>query len=457
MIISSLITIANRLNIMNNTLIIKKFGPLKDNEVQIKDIILVLGPQASGKSTFAKLVYYFLSIKSQIIDVLSLILSDSIDSKYFFTLIQKSLRNELYGYFDSFLLREYFDVCYYFSDDLFIHIYNNNKRDYKIVFSSKLRTALQALVNSVKEYKKNNNVSLLGSSNISSIKEQKISFLNEQSERINNIINNRLDDKIYIPASRSYVNKFTDLQFFKPIDNQFRNIDLLDQEFSAFVGYLKKHYNLSLEEQLNIYKNNKLFGVNYNFKFPKEAQKLIVKILKGEYHTNGKNEHIVFNDTKGEHKIEVAFSSSGQQESLWILNILYRQILEEGNFYTVIEEPEAHLYPDAQNNIAKLIALAANKGVKLLVTTHSPYFLGCLSTLFYAKTVENKIKPQVIPNKVVPDFFRLDINKASIYYIKNGKLVNVYDKKAEYITVEVIDKASEENNNRLDKLIDFEG
>ena len=47
-------------------LIIKDFGPLKNVELEISDFLVLIGPQASGKSTIAKSIFYFKFIKSQL-------------------------------------------------------------------------------------------------------------------------------------------------------------------------------------------------------------------------------------------------------------------------------------------------------------------------------------------------------------------------------------------------------
>lgn len=41
----------------------------------------------------------------------------------------------------------------------------------------------------------------------------------------------------------------------------------------------------------------------------------------------------------------------------------------------IIEEPEAHLHPEAQRNIAKTVVHLIRAGVRVMVTTHSDYFL----------------------------------------------------------------------------------
>ncbi len=41
----------------------------------------------------------------------------------------------------------------------------------------------------------------------------------------------------------------------------------------------------------------------------------------------------------------------------------------------IIEEPESHLHPEAQRGIAKTIVRLVRSGVRVVVTTHSDYFL----------------------------------------------------------------------------------
>lgn len=59
--------------------------------------------------------------------------------------------------------------------------------------------------------------------------------------------------------------------------------------------------------------------------------------------------------------VAVGFTSSGQQESLWILNLILIFLLSERKVFLVIEEPEAHLFPEAQTEMVRLIVLLANQ------------------------------------------------------------------------------------------------
>ena len=61
---------------MKQKIIIKNFGPIKDVEMEIDDFTIFIGPQTSGKSTIAKSVFFFLSLR----DDLSKMISEIIDN-----------------------------------------------------------------------------------------------------------------------------------------------------------------------------------------------------------------------------------------------------------------------------------------------------------------------------------------------------------------------------------------
>jgi predicted ATPase len=50
---------------------IKNFGPLVDVDIDLPDVMLLIGAQASGKSTLAKLVFYFRSLRKDLIEILN--------------------------------------------------------------------------------------------------------------------------------------------------------------------------------------------------------------------------------------------------------------------------------------------------------------------------------------------------------------------------------------------------
>lgn len=61
--------------------------------------------------------------------------------------------------------------------------------------------------------------------------------------------------------------------------------------------------------------------------------------------------------------------------------ILFLKYLVNPGDLVVLEEPESHLHPAAQRQMARGIARLVNSGVKVLITTHSDYFVGQLNNL----------------------------------------------------------------------------
>ncbi|QKG80803.1 AAA family ATPase [Tenuifilum thalassicum] len=48
-------------------IIIKNFGPIDNVELSIKPFMVFIGPQASGKSTISKSIYFFKSLRNDIL------------------------------------------------------------------------------------------------------------------------------------------------------------------------------------------------------------------------------------------------------------------------------------------------------------------------------------------------------------------------------------------------------
>ena len=113
-------------------------------------------------------------------------------------------------------------------------------------------------------------------------------------------------------------------------------------------------------------------------------EELCQQVLHGKYLYDGKEQWIV---TDKNHKIRLADSSSGQQEALPLLMVLAMQTTlsrrRGGINRVLIEEPEAHLYPTAQESIVDTIGsiLKTIDHVGCIITTHSPFILCCLNNV----------------------------------------------------------------------------
>lgn len=111
---------------------------------------------------------------------------------------------------------------------------------------------------------------------------------------------------------------------------------------------------------------------------------LIKSIIKGEYVFDNGEERLKINNSS---YVKINYASSGQQETVWMLNLLFYYLLSPRKCMIIVEEPEAHLYPDSQKYMAEALALFVKVGIKLIVTTHSPYILGEFNNLLYADEI----------------------------------------------------------------------
>ena len=60
----------------------------------------------------------------------------------------------------------------------------------------------------------------------------------------------------------------------------------------------------------------------------------------------------------------------------------------------IIEEPEAHLHPAAQTQVAKMLARLVRAGVRVLITTHSDWLLKQIGILIREGELEKQLGKQ---------------------------------------------------------------
>lgn len=69
------------------------------------------------------------------------------------------------------------------------------------------------------------------------------------------------------------------------------------------------------------------------------------------------------------------------------MNLLFFYLLEDKPSCIILEEPEAHLYPDSQKYMAEALGDFVNVGNQIVVMTQSPYILGELNSLEYISEI----------------------------------------------------------------------
>ena len=71
-------------------------------------------------------------------------------------------------------------------------------------------------------------------------------------------------------------------------------------------------------------------------------------------------------------------TTSSMVSELAPVALFLRHLVKPGDLF-ILEEPESHLHPASQRHMARGIARLVNAGVKVIITTHSDYFVGQLN------------------------------------------------------------------------------
>ncbi len=421
-------------------IVINKLGPIDYCSLEINDFMVFTGPQASGKSTIAKSIFFFKNMKN--------LISMQVNKRFFSEgdTLELSTKNRLIKEIRSIFLQtfgstwcmdKHMSVEYYYTTSIYIKICLKNDpiapNYIWIEFSEELREFLD----------KYDDLQLRELSHICNNGDLKKSI----DEFFGNC-----EEVIYIPAGRSMMTLFSSqLMFMYSVmnDDQKRSLDYCTQNYLERIMQLKPSFSNSLQELI---KNKiELTDIKIDKECLQQSAELMKQILHGEYRNIDGEERL---QVGKERYVKINFASSGQQEAVWILNVVFYYLLNNKKSYFIIEEPESHLFPNAQKLITEFISLAKNNGNKILLTTHSPYILGTINNMLYANRISKKVDLTEL-GKVIDPLKWLDFQKMSAYYVQDGKMDSCTDDEFEAINNDIIDGASETINTDYEKMVDL--
>lgn len=122
-------------------IIVNNFGPIKEADVELGKFNIFIGEPASGKSTLAKLVYFFKSLKEEVKEFV--LYSNAPISR-----VATTIQSKFSLYFGSSRnLADDFSVIYYYNDIDFIKLYRTNslKIDIEDSFFRRINESLHFL------------------------------------------------------------------------------------------------------------------------------------------------------------------------------------------------------------------------------------------------------------------------------------------------------------------------
>ncbi|MFM2060394.1 MAG: hypothetical protein RLZZ507_64 [Cyanobacteriota bacterium] len=423
---------------------IENFGPVKKFEADVTDVMLLIGPQASGKSTISKSIFLFKSIKDEIFD--NIYANDLENSSLLFIY----LHSKILTYFG--IKPDIFSLTYQYSKEKHIKI-SGSRYKTNIEVSGTLVKELDLLITEILNYKIISKEQQNKFNSLEELRElesnRRLQF-NYFKSRIYNIFEEP-HSSVFIPAGRSLMSTLTDqLQEIKNPDT----LDYFTKSFVERINLLKTYFT----DDLNTLIENRDISLNLGSDLSELLKTLLKKILKGEYRFNAEldKERIYF---KNNQYVKLQYASSGQQESVWILLLIFRYILDKTSVFMVFEEPEAHLYPETQSDIVELIGLLANVyNNQIIITTHSPYILSAFNNLLYAYQVgKNKIgNEREAVESIVNSKSWINPDRISAYFISENGYESIIDEELKLIQAEKIDSASSIINDKFNDLFNLD-
>jgi predicted ATPase len=417
-------------------IIIKNFGPIKYAEIEVKKILVLIGEQASGKSTIAKLIYFFKTIQE---DLFSQIYRDKQNQSLDINSdILSPIQQKFYNFFGPTNNLPDFEITFYYSfnENKFLKLSNDENKKMKISpIDTFINEKFTILASDIKFRLRQEYLNINKNRNIQPLikEEEKIKYAQQLYDLLNDLFQNKQRDLLFIVAGRSatvaypifekYFSQSIEINLKQniPIDNYERSSKTLDEillekfieKFVRVKDIFKKFRNF--EGLIESYSENNIKEKLY------QVKNKIDKILKGEYRIDDLGEKILFNKETEEY-IYLSNTSSGQQESIRILQDIFLNILDNTKVLRILEEPEAHLFPVAQKQLIELLALMVNQNDdnQLIITTHSPYVLTVFNNLLFAnRVVEKNPSTESEVAQIIPQDSWLSAKDFSAYSLGN--------------------------------------
>jgi predicted ATPase len=404
-------------------LTIKNFGPIKSIDLDLGRITILIGEQASGKSTVAKVL--------AMCRFFSYIVNYQIDIK----------NQDQFNSNDQFLsgLRKW-GIEGYLKEDSKI-IYENWL--YRFEFKNKLETEYETVVtdNDLKKQYHNPQTRIrpydlkfkklldelkeLKDDELGAISEDFFVFdhltwtPNENFYRLN--VKKVMDNPLYIPTERGIQSS--------SIGNDLLVSEALSDELSK-LNRIVRGFNIEMEiEPLSLtYKNQNGLG-------------LIKKDDDDKYYT-------------------LHTGASGFQSTIpLVLAMKFYNKFDTRKRTFIIEEPEQNLFPKAQKSLMEFLINCINQnGHSLLITTHSPYNLTALENLMYAFKLGNSLngKYEDFVGKIIEKKFWIDPKNVNVYSLEKEGQRDLMNREETLIDKEYIDSVSKVINDDFDRLLEIE-
>ena len=422
---------------MQSRLIVNNFGPLAHVDLDLRDVNVFIGPQASGKSALAKLFTIFKAPRRFLKDCKNNIALDTLTDKRFY--------NALEEYNINFFLKPDTEICY--ESELHSLSYKNNTLTYSPILLNKINQMHDLAM----EFDKN----------MEEIKDL-ILDIGRAYTKFGYFTKINLSGPANHDTDLGQTIGLLDREKFQWILRSITNVEEdLNESNSLYIPSERSITNIIKGASLNLLLNNVPIPKHILY-FGAELEKSIIPTIdlgflkKGLKYINTHGIPLIEDDST---EIGLLASASGIQSIIPILiPILSAKTHDHKSF--VIEEPEMNLFPDAQYELIKFLEShrikkrSEDSGHIHTYTTHSPYVLAALNNLLYANKVK-KHKERL--EKEIYEIVSTDIDADDFtaYQISEGRATPILDRGTGLITDNFIDRASDKMADDFDALMEL--
>ena len=413
---------------------IKNFAGLNEIDIELAQINILIGPQASGKSICAKLCFFFKEIFQE--------LPLDVNSETPLAQMKKSNEDTFLKYFPASAWGNGPFEIRYSCGELWVAVKRTMRNPgtvttsyssyFKSLVSEGIETARAARAKRITEPRKEANE------------------LHSEEDTVQEIVNQKLDDvattltnwNTFIPAGRSFFATFRRSMF-----SMIARDAVLDP-FMVNFGRSYQRLSQAPDDMRKVAPSKTT------------VERYVSRLIGGSYLSVKEDEFIRMTDGR---RIPLEYASSGQQEALPLAITLagIARTYESSWCTLVIEEPEAHLYPSAQRDIVHLIALVAGieSGVyqsQYLITTHSPYILSALNNLMYGGKISKENPEKKSQVSTLLGGIAVEPLSVHAYALGGGTARSIISLETGLIDADVLDSVSGELAKEFEELADME-
>lgn len=411
------------------------FSCIQKASLELGQLTLIIGPQASGKSVLCKLSYFLFDCAQ--------LQTTSIIKKENFEKFTASLKERFIEWFPIEAWGSKRFQIELVAGDYSIRLARTTysgkvSNNFRVKFSEAFKNQYELLLHDVQKASQKADAARI---------RRPLDFDWELSESISKSLKQLMAKdhvayQAFVPAGRSF---FTSIGKAIAVFEQGKVLDPLIIRFGRLYTALKDQDHFFYDEK------------SVDAVSRKALEKALSELLGGSIEKDGEKEFVRAHDGR---KIPLTALSSGQQELLPLILFLpwLNRIKQDRLCY--VEEPEAHLFPTAQSQLIESLVVSSNSSslnASLVLTTHSPYVLTKVNNLLKAGSISKRLSED--NRKKLETFITrrawLLARNLRAYAIKEGTLFSILEKDG-LINSDYLDEVSGDLGKEFNRLLELE-